>query len=81
MRIDLVLKYLCLAKSRSAAKALCDEGRVQINGSAARAAATVRAGDSITIRWPERVLTIQLVEVPQKQASKSDAPDSYRVVL
>jgi len=80
VRIDLVLKYLCLAKSRSIAKSLCDEGRVSINGSAARAAATVHPGDRVRVRFAERALEIELLEVPAKQASKPDAPRFYRIL-
>ncbi len=80
MRLDLVLKFLCLAKSRSAAKALCDHGEVRINGAEARAASIVRAGDVIAIRASERSITVELLEIPGKQMSKADAPRHYRVV-
>lgn len=80
MRIDLVLKYLCLAKSRSIARALCDQGRVRLNGDVARAAATVHAGDRVTIRYAERTLEIDVLEVPERQASRPEAPRHYRVV-
>ena len=81
MRLDLVLKFLCLAKSRSAAKILCDDGAVRINGAEARAASIVHAGDVIAIRAPERALTVEILDVPGKQASKTDAPRHYRVVI
>ena len=80
MRLDLVLKFLCLAKSRSAAKALCDDGDVRINGAVARAASVVHAGDIVAIRAPERSLAVEILEVPGKQTSKADAPRHYRVV-
>jgi ribosomal 50S subunit-recycling heat shock protein len=80
MRLDLVLKFLCLAKSRSAAKVLCDHGDVKVNGGVARAATIVHAGDVVAIHAPERALTVELLEVPAKQASKADAPRHYRVV-
>ena len=80
MRIDLVLKYLCLAKSRSIARALCDQGRVRLNGDVARASATVHAGDRVTIRYAERTLEIDVLEVPERQASRPEAPRHYRVV-
>jgi ribosomal 50S subunit-recycling heat shock protein len=80
MRLDLVLKFLCLAKSRSAAKVLCDHGDVSINGAVARAASTVHSGDVIAIRAPERALTVEVLDVPGKQTSKAEAPRHYRVV-
>lgn len=80
MRLDIVLKYLCLAKSRSIAKTLCDDGFVHINGAVAWASATVRVGDAIVIRAPGRSLSIKIVEVPARQVGKTDAPRHYRVV-
>lgn len=80
MRIDLVLKYLCLVKSRSVAKALCDDDRVLVGGRPARSSSTVRAGDRVTIQFPRRTLTVELVEVPEKQLSKSNALAYYRAV-
>ena len=67
MRIDLVLKYLCLAKSRSSAKALCDRGAVLVNGDTARASSVIHPGDRI-----------EIIEVPQRQASKAEAPAYYK---
>jgi ribosomal 50S subunit-recycling heat shock protein len=78
VRIDLVLKYLCLARSRSGAKALCDRGAVHVNGTEARAASMVHAGDHIELRLPERTRRIEIVAVPDRQASKSDAAKYYR---
>jgi ribosomal 50S subunit-recycling heat shock protein len=80
VRIDLALKHVCLAKSRSIAKALCDEGRVTINGKPAQASTTIRAGDRVRIRFPERPLEIEILDLPLKQASKTDAPRHYRVL-
>jgi len=80
VRIDLVLKYLCLAKSRSSAKALCDRGAVLVNGAAARASSTIDPGDRIELRVPERTVHIEIIEVPARQASKAEAPKYYRLV-
>lgn len=80
MRIDLVLKYLCLAKSRSIAKNLCDEGRVLINGKPAQASSTIHAGDRVRMRLGERTLEVEILDVPGNQASKPDAPRHYRVL-
>jgi ribosomal 50S subunit-recycling heat shock protein len=80
MRIDLALKHLCLVKSRSAAKVLCDGHKVLINGDAVRASRRVSAGERITIHFRARTLTIELLETPRKQLSKSAAVDYYRPV-
>lgn len=80
MRIDLVLKYLCLAKSRSMAKALCDNDAVIVNGSPASASATVRPGDRVTLRFPRRDVSVIVDRVPGKQLSKASALAYYRLI-
>ena len=47
MRVDLILKYLCLVKSRSIAKTLCEKHLVLINGEPARPSARVGAGSVV----------------------------------
>lgn len=80
MRIDLALKYLCLVKSRSIAKHLCEQGRVLVGGATARSSTTVRMGDRVTVHFAHHTLTFRLDEVPRKQLSKSDAPAYYHAV-
>ena len=45
MRVDLALKYLCLVKSRSSVKHLCDDDSVLVNEQPVKPAATLRTGD------------------------------------
>jgi ribosomal 50S subunit-recycling heat shock protein len=80
MRIDLVLKYLCLVKSRSVAKSLCERDRILVNDKPARSSAPVRAGDRVTVRFLNRALTLEIESVPEKQLSKSNAPAYYRLI-
>lgn len=80
MRVDLVLKYLCLARSRSLAKHLCDDGRVTINGVATRASSRVTTNDRLHIRFDRSQLDIELLRVPNRQLSKAVAPEFYRVI-
>jgi ribosomal 50S subunit-recycling heat shock protein len=80
MRIDLVLKYLCLIKSRSIAKNLCEQGRVLVGGHPARSSATVRVGDRVTVHFAHHALTVWIDAVPEKQLSKSSALTYYHAV-
>lgn len=80
MRVDLALKFLCLAKSRSSVKTLCEGNAIMVNSHPAKASSTVRAGDRISIDYPARTLTVELLDVPVKQLSKTIAPEYYRVV-
>jgi ribosome-associated heat shock protein Hsp15 len=80
MRVDLALKYLCLVKSRSSVKQLCDDGAVRVNDHPAKPSAPLRPGDRISIGFPHRSLTIELHLVPEKQLSKAVARTYYRTI-
>ena len=80
MRVDLILKYLCLVKSRSMAKILCDRQLVLVDGRPVRPAASVAAGSQITIHFRKRTLSLELLDIPRKQLSKTAALDYYRPV-
>ncbi len=77
MRVDLALKYLCLVKSRSSARHLCDDGCLMVNDHPVKPSATLRVGDRITIRSTHRTITIELLSVPERQLSKSASPAYY----
>lgn len=81
MRVDLFLKYVCLAKSRARAQALCSGGSVTINARTARPSAQVREGDRLELSLPGRRLIVEIDRVPARQLSKSAAPEAYRIVL
>jgi ribosomal 50S subunit-recycling heat shock protein len=80
MRIDLALKHLCLVKSRSIAKNLCEQGRVLVGGQPVRSSATVRMGDRVTVHFAHSTLTVRIDIVPEKQLSKSSALTYYHAV-
>lgn len=80
MRIDLALKYLCLAKSRSGVKNLCDQNSITLNTRPAKASSAIRIGDRVSIVYPSRTLTIEVLDVPRKQLSKTSAPTYYEII-
>ncbi|MFQ5512532.1 MAG: S4 domain-containing protein [Candidatus Krumholzibacteriia bacterium] len=80
MRIDLALKYLCLMKSRSGVKMLCERNAVTVNAKPAKASSTVHAGDRVSIAYPSHTLTVELLDVPRKQLSKPLAPAYYEII-
>ena len=77
MRIDLALKFLCILKSRSSAKHLCHDNAILVNDLPVKPSAGVRTGDKITIRFPGCTLSIRLLDVPEKQLSKTLAPTYF----
>ncbi len=80
VRIDLLLKSLCLAKTRSQAHKGCEAGSVSVNGRKAKASTEVKAGDVIEIRHPRAVTAVEILEVPAGQVSRKDRDRYLRVI-
>jgi ribosomal 50S subunit-recycling heat shock protein len=79
-RLDVVLNRLCLTRSRSEAKAACDAGAVFIDQLPARASQTVRAGQTVTLRFVKRILEVRIDALPPKSISRKAARDLYQVL-
>ncbi|HEX2208492.1 MAG TPA: S4 domain-containing protein [Longimicrobium sp.] len=80
LRVDVLLHRLCLTKSRSEAKAACEAGAVTLNGKRARPSDSVAPGARIAVKYPSRMLEVELLELPGKSVSKKAARDLYRVL-
>ena len=80
MRIDSLLKTLCLVKTRSLARKGCETGTVRIGGAVVKPSRIAAEGDLIEIRKPGHSLVVEILEMPRGQVSKKDAPRFYRVV-
>jgi ribosomal 50S subunit-recycling heat shock protein len=80
MRVDLLLKYLCLVKTRNQGRKGCEAGCVKVNGRAAKPSQEVREGDIIEIRYPRRLLVVEVTEVPRGQVPRNRRDSCIRVV-
>ncbi len=81
MRIDKLLWFLRLAKSRSAAQELVGEGHIRLNGRRIeRSAATIRAGDVLALPLPRGVTVIEILVLPDRRGPASEAQTCYRVL-
>lgn len=81
MRMDLFLKLSRLASGRTAAKELCDEGAVFVNGITAKSSKDVRIGDRIEVRRWNRIMIVSVEQVPgKKQVPRSEANSLYTVI-
>jgi ribosomal 50S subunit-recycling heat shock protein len=63
MRVDLFLKASRLVKRRTRAQALCEAGRVRVDGQPAKAGRQVRPGSRITVDLGRRELVVEVREV------------------
>jgi len=80
MRVDLLLKSLCLVKTRNQGRKGCEAGCISVNGRAAKPSAEVRAGDVVEIRYPRKTFAVEILEEPAGQVARRDCERYYRVV-
>ncbi len=79
MRLDKYLKVSRLIKRRTVANKACDNERVSVNGRVVRASYDVKVGDKITIRFGQKELTVEVLDV-RENAGKDDVCTMYRQV-
>jgi ribosome-associated heat shock protein Hsp15 len=81
VRIDKLLWYLRLAKSRTIAQAMAEEGHIRLNARRVdRAHQKVGAGDVLTLPVGMGVRVIELVALPHRRGPAIEAQTCYRVL-
>ena len=81
MRIDKLLWYLRLARSRTFAQTMAEEGHIRVNGRRIeRAHHKIAVGDVLTIPIGAAVRVIELVTVPVRRGPSPEARAHYRVL-
>lgn len=79
MRIDKFLKVSRLIRRRTLAKQVADQGRITINGKVAKASSVVSAGDELTIRFGQKIVTVAIDQI--KNTTKKDEATSMYTIL
>ncbi|KMY46154.1 hypothetical protein AC622_19815 [Bacillus sp. FJAT-27916] len=79
MRLDKFLKVSRIIKRRSVAKEVADQGRIKINGKESKASADVKVGDTLEIRFGQKVLTAK-VEKLVETTKKDEAAGMYSII-
>ena len=79
MRLDKYLKVARIIKRRSIAKEVADNGRVSINQKTAKSSTSVTIGDIIEIRYGNKVLTIEVLNI-KDSTKKEDANALYKII-
>ena len=81
MRIDKLLWFLRLAKTRSIAQAMAEEGHIRLNSRRVdRAHQKVAVGDVLTIPLGPNVRVIALIALPHRRGPAPEAQSCYRVL-
>ena len=79
MRIDKLLWFLRLAKSRSAAQALAGAGHVRRNGErVTRLACDCAIGDILVVPLSQGVRVVEIVAIPARRGPPVEAQACYR---
>jgi ribosome-associated heat shock protein Hsp15 len=81
VRLDKLLWFLRLARSRARAQAWIGEGHIRRNGARVeRQGLGVAVGDVLTLPLPRRVLVIELTALPARRGPAAEAQSCYRVL-
>lgn len=81
MRIDKLLWFLRLAKTRSAAQALVGKGHIRLNGKRVeRAAQAIAVGDVLVLPLARAIVVIELLTLPARRGPPAEAQSCYRVL-
>lgn len=81
MRLDKLLWFLRLARSRTRAQAWIAEGHIRRNGSRVeRQDLAVTVGDVLTLPLARAVLVIELTALPARRGPAAEAQSCYRVL-
>jgi len=81
MRIDKLLWYLRLAKTRNIGQAMAEAGHIRLNGRRIeRAHQKITAGDVLTIPLARTVCVIEVLALPDRRGPAPEAQSCYRVL-
>lgn len=79
MRIDVLLWYLRLVRSRAQGKSLAEQGVIRANGHrVVKAHHAVRCGDVLTVPQGARVLVLQIDRLPWRRGPAEEALACFR---
>lgn len=78
IRIDVLLWYLRLAKSRALARGLCESGHLRLNGRRVeRGHLSVRIGDVLTVPTGSSVRVLRIDLLPRRRGPPAEAQHCY----
>jgi len=79
VRLDKFLKVSRIIKRRTVANDACSGGRVSLNGRTAKPGADVKPGDTLEIRFGNRIGKYKILDV-RETVRKEGAADLYEVL-
>jgi ribosomal 50S subunit-recycling heat shock protein len=80
MRLDNFLSDTRLIKRRTQAKQACENGKVLLDGRAAKPGKEVKSGQIITINFAFRLLEVEVLDIPLRNVRKEEAKNFYKII-
>lgn len=81
LRIDKLLWFLRLSKSRNSAQELATTGLIRLNGNRVqRAAQAVKAGDVLVFPLDDAVRIVEVLALPNRRGPAAEAQACYRML-
>jgi ribosome-associated heat shock protein Hsp15 len=81
VRLDKLLWFLRLSRTRTKAQAWIAQGHIRCNGSRVeRQGQSVAVGDVLTLPLPRAVLVIEVLALPARRGPAAEAQSCYRVL-
>ncbi|RXR25612.1 RNA-binding S4 domain-containing protein [Sphingobium fluviale] len=82
MRIDKFLWFARLAKSRTAAQAMAEQGIMRLNGRRIeRAHSAARVGDLVTLAQGDRIRVVRILALPARRGPAAEAQACYEELM
>jgi ribosome-associated heat shock protein Hsp15 len=81
VRLDKLLWFLRLARTRTRAQTWIGEGHIRRNGARVeRQGQAIAVGDVLTLPLPHAVLVIEVTALPNRRGPAAEAESCYRVL-
>jgi ribosomal 50S subunit-recycling heat shock protein len=80
MRLDSFLSDTRLIKRRTQAKQACERGKVFLDQRAAKPGKEVKPGQIITINFANRILEVEILDIPRRNVRKEEAKNFYKIL-
>ena len=79
MRLDSFLSDTRLIKRRTQAKKACENKIVLVDGVVVKPSKEVKVGQILTINFTNRILEVEILEIPSRSVKKEEAKNFYKI--
>jgi len=77
LRVDKFLNSVNITKRRAISEDMCKSGVVSINDTVVKPAKIVKVGDTIALKYLERVVKYKVLKIPTTKTIPKSAQDEY----